>query len=88
MKISQLTGTGLMIAFSAAQSIAAPITPLLEEVPSAVPDQQDFQIPDRGQLSGWLGTCLEKNRWTESDFRAHKHNLAAAGFPQNAGEPG
>ncbi len=40
---------------------AAEITPLPEKVPCAVPDKQDFQIPDRVQLTGWLGTRLTAN---------------------------
>ena len=37
------------------------ITPLPEKVPCAVPDKQDFQIPDRVQLTGWLGTRIAAN---------------------------
>jgi DUF1680 family protein len=34
------------------------ITPVAEKVPCAVADRQDFQIPDRVQLTGWLGTRI------------------------------
>lgn len=70
MKISQLAGIGLMSAAFAAQSFAAPITPALEKVPFAVPDKQDFQIPDRVRLAGWLGTRIaanEANRLVQVD---------------------
>ena len=49
----------------ALNSHAAPVTPLPEKVPGAVADKQDFQIPDRVQLTGWLGTRVmasETNR--------------------------
>jgi DUF1680 family protein len=37
---------------------AGMITPVLEKVPCAVADRQDFQIPDRVQLNGWLGARI------------------------------
>jgi DUF1680 family protein len=40
--------------------IAAPL-PLPEEFPGAVADIQVFQIPDRVQLGGWLGSRIEAN---------------------------
>ncbi|MCX7008532.1 MAG: glycoside hydrolase family 127 protein [Kiritimatiellaeota bacterium] len=40
---------------------ATEITPLPEKVPCAVADKQDFQIPDRVQLTGWLGTRITAN---------------------------
>ena len=49
---------------------AAEITPLPEKVPCAVADKQDFQIPDRVQLNGWLGTRItanEANRLAQID---------------------
>jgi uncharacterized protein len=37
------------------------ITPVPEKVSGAVADRQDFQIPDRVQLTGWLGTRIMAN---------------------------
>ena len=37
------------------------ITPVSEQVPCAIADRQDFQIPDRVQLTGWLGTRITAN---------------------------
>jgi DUF1680 family protein len=48
----------------------AELTPLPEKVPCAVADKQDFQTPDRVQLSGWLGTRIvanETNRLVKID---------------------
>ena len=42
-------------------AFAGQITPVLERVPLAVPDKQDFQIPDRVQLGGWLGARIAAN---------------------------
>ena len=61
MKTSPFAVIGLMTAAFAVQSIAAPITPVPDKVPLAVPDKQDFQIPDRVQLTGWLGTRIAAN---------------------------
>lgn len=44
-----------------AEGIAGPITPAPERVPCAVDDKQDFQIPDRVRLTGWLGTRIAAN---------------------------
>jgi DUF1680 family protein len=38
--------------------MARALVPVPEKVPCAVPDRQDFQIPDRVQLTGWLGTRI------------------------------
>ena len=49
---------------------SAELTPLPEKVPCAVADKQDFQIPDRVQLSGWLGSRIaanEQNRLVKID---------------------
>ena len=54
----------------AANAVAGLITPLPEKVPSVVTDKQDFQIPDRVQLTGWLGTRIivsETNRLVTLD---------------------
>ena len=43
--------------------VAPAATPILilDRVPSAVRDQQDFQMPDRVQLTGWLGQRIQVN---------------------------
>ena len=51
-------------------ALAAPISPVAEKVPCAVADRQDFQIPDRVRLTGWLGariTANEANRLAAID---------------------
>ena len=40
---------------------AASISPLPDKVPLAVPDRQDFQVPDRVRLTGWVGMRIEAN---------------------------
>ncbi len=53
-----------------AMSLLAGITPALEKVPPTVPDRQDFQIPDRIQFGGWVGTRVlgnEANRLVRID---------------------
>ena len=48
----------------------AEITPLPEKVPCVIADKQDFQIPDRVQLTGWLGMRIaanEANRLVKMD---------------------
>lgn len=40
---------------------AAEIAPLPEKVLPAIPDRQDFQPPDRVQLTGWLGRRIQGN---------------------------
>ena len=35
--------------------------PVPEKIPCAVADRQDFQIPDRVRLTGWLGTRIAAN---------------------------
>lgn len=37
------------------------VTPVAEKIPGAVADKQEFQIPDRVQLTGWLGTRIAAN---------------------------
>jgi len=49
----------------------AAITPLPDKVVGAVADRQDFQVPDRVQLTGWLGTRIavnESNRLAKLDI--------------------
>ncbi len=51
-------------------TVRAANTPVPEKIPCAVPDKQDFQIPDRVQLRGWLGariTANEANRLAKID---------------------
>jgi DUF1680 family protein len=40
---------------------AADVSPIPEKIPCAVTDRQDFQSPDRVQLSGWIGTRVAAN---------------------------
>ena len=59
-----------VLALFAIHSRAAWITPLAEKIPCAVADKQNFQIPDRVQLTGWLGTRIiasESNRLVKLD---------------------
>lgn len=46
---------------AAAATIAGQVTPAPEKVPCVVSDRQDFQVPDRVQLSGWLGARIAAN---------------------------
>ena len=53
-----------------AASSAATITPLPDKVLPVVPDRQDFQVPDRVRLTGWVGTRIaanEANRLAQLD---------------------
>jgi len=53
---------GLLIAFNAVSvTLSSEITPLPDKVACVVADRQDFQIPDRVQLTGWLGTRIAAN---------------------------
>ena len=52
-------------------SAFAAITPLPDKVACVVIDRQDFQVPDRVQLTGWLGTRVavnESNRLAKLDI--------------------
>ena len=40
---------------------AAEISPIPEMVIPAIPDRQDFQVPDRVQLTGWVGQRIQVN---------------------------
>jgi uncharacterized protein len=42
-------------------STAATITPVPDKVTPVVPDKQDFQVPDRVHLTGWVGMRIEAN---------------------------
>src|SRR5262249_20769925 len=40
---------------------AGEVTLLPDKVKPAVPDRQDAQIPDRGRLTGWVGSRIQVN---------------------------
>ncbi len=40
---------------------AVEIAPVAEKVPPAVLDRQDFQVPDRVRLTGWIGQRIQGN---------------------------
>jgi uncharacterized protein len=40
---------------------AAEISPLPDKMPTAILDRQDFQVPDRVQLTGWIGGRVQAN---------------------------
>ncbi|HVM48328.1 MAG TPA: beta-L-arabinofuranosidase domain-containing protein [Candidatus Acidoferrum sp.] len=49
---------------------ATAITPVPEKVTPVIPDRQDFQVPDRVHLGGWIGTRIlanESNRLAKLD---------------------
>ena len=53
--------TLIAVLFALSTSHAAPIVPLPEKVVPAIMDRQDFQVPDRVQLTGWLGQRIQAN---------------------------
>ena len=53
--------SGSLVLALAGACCAADIAPLPEKAACAVADKQDFQIPDRVQLTGWLGTRIAAN---------------------------
>jgi len=60
----------LMLGLIVVNATAGWVAPLPEKVSCAVTDRQDFQIPDRVQLTGWLGTRImasETNRLEKLD---------------------
>ena len=60
----------LVLGLIALNVTAGWIVPVPEKIPVAVADKQDFQIPDRVQLTGWLGTRIagnESNRLAKLD---------------------
>ena len=46
----------LLLLATVSTVVAGPLILVPEKVPGAVADRQDFQIPDRMQLTGWIGT--------------------------------
>jgi uncharacterized protein len=60
----------LLTAAVALTARAASITPIPDKVAPAIADRQDFQVPDRVRLSGWVGsriTANESNRLAKLD---------------------
>jgi hypothetical protein len=60
----------LLSAFFFTAALNGAITPMPEKVGCAIADRQDFQGPDRLQLSGWVGsrvTASERNRLVKID---------------------
>ncbi len=60
----------LFAALLAVQAQAVTITLVPEKIPCAAPDKQEFQIPDRVELDGMLGSRIaasEKNRLVKID---------------------
>src|ERR1041384_7221037 len=51
----------LFLASAAISVISADVTTMPDKVTPAVPDRQAFQIPDRVQLAGWIGSRIEAN---------------------------
>jgi len=49
------------LAGSIVTTSGALVTPVREKVPCAVKDRQDFLIPDRAHLTGWVGMRTEAN---------------------------
>ena len=60
----------LLLGLAALAAQATPVSLVPEKVPPVVADRQDFQIPDRVHLQGWLGSRLlvnESNRLAQLD---------------------
>src|SRR5262249_10303585 len=51
----------LLLIGTAISAISADVTMMPEKVTPAVADRQAFQIPDRVQLTGWIGSRVEAN---------------------------
>ena len=51
----------ILTAVASSNPAGAAIVPVPEKVVCAVPDRQEFQHPDRAQLTGWLGTRIAAN---------------------------
>ncbi len=68
---ASIAALGLAVSLLLGSSAAGdPIKPLPEKVPCVIADKQDAQVPDRVQLSGWLGTRIaasERNRLVAID---------------------
>ncbi len=58
---SALLFPGMFAALLQVGTVRAAITPVPEKIACVIPDQQEFQIPDRVQLSGWLGARIAAN---------------------------
>ncbi len=65
-----MTGSVLAIILTGTTFLPAAVSPLPDKLPAAVADQQDFQVPDRVQLGGWIGSRIvgnEANRMVKID---------------------
>ncbi len=60
MKPAKFFLPAILLLAAITKSVAA-ITPLPDVVPCAVADRQDFQVPDRVQLAGWIGMRVASN---------------------------
>ena len=60
----------LALVLASAALAAMAITPVPDKVAPVIADRQDFQVPDRVQLRGWIGTRIaanETNRMVKLD---------------------
>ncbi|NOS70264.1 MAG: hypothetical protein HOP33_10070 [Verrucomicrobia bacterium] len=60
----------LLLVATVGTALAEPITPVPEKISCTIADRQDFQIPDRVQLTGWVGSRIaanESNRLVKLD---------------------
>ena len=46
---------------SVAIPLAAAVTPVPDKIAAVIPDRQDSQVPDRVQLTGWVGARIDAN---------------------------
>ncbi|HZL45511.1 MAG TPA: beta-L-arabinofuranosidase domain-containing protein, partial [Opitutaceae bacterium] len=51
----------LLAMCSVAIPLAAAVTPVPDKIAAVIPDRQDSQVPDRVQLSGWVGARIDAN---------------------------
>ena len=59
---TQCVGRAQILAVTASLAArAGTITPVPEKVAPIIADRQDFQVPDRVHLGGWIGTRLAAN---------------------------
>ena len=58
---SALTVAAWVFPVVAAPVSTALISPLPDKVASVIADRQDFQVPDRVRLTGWVGTRIDVN---------------------------
>lgn len=49
------------VALIGVNALAETITPVPEKVHCVITDRQEFQVPHRVQLTGWLGTRIAAN---------------------------